>query len=581
MLYCFWSPPKLFLLFFMAGLFGLLFSSNLRLFTTTAETLLPAGSPLLLRCLLLSTLPSPHTNTHARLSELGTSPGLIEASFMGMAARSSQHQHPNASSSSSVGSRSATLAQMMQQQQAAIRSQQEEQARTLQHSRSTASFGEWNGSQVGGSGSESLAGSRPASSGGQRYPSPSPAGPQQQQQQALDWELAQQQLRLPLLIPLPQHQLQGRGLRALPGRPGLHWLSQADDRESAARGLLGLPRPGLRTNSTSSAARHQRQQQQSPARAAAAEQQQGWDEGGGEREGEGVGCAAADAPSSPSDGDVCLHIPAGALTQETPPRVRYNPAVLAAFAAAIDGTNGVPRGAAGSSSGSPCAARTPRSLFSSRSFGRQASTGSKEGLQSGGRSMSRSGSYVGMPTCLICLDQLTAGDFETGEAMYLACRCKGEVALRHRQCAEKWSRIKGNTICDVCKAPILNLPDVPPLPAPPPPPGMDDRLLYQGAGLWGPFGDEPPAVADYVFDCIRVTWVVLIVCILFFELSVSRAFVTGALVGCSYVALSVSLASCRRLRQQRREEGGGGGGAWQEGLHVPLLGGGRGHFLPV
>lgn len=347
-----------------------------------------------------------------------------------------------------------------------------------------------------------------------------------------------------------------------------------------------MPRPGLRTNSSSSTARHQRQQRQQSPAGAAGEQQQGWGEGEGE--GEGVGCAA-DAPSG--DGDVCLHIPAGALTQETPPRVRYNPAVLAAFAAAIDGANGVPR--AGSSSGSPCAAAAasaPRSLFNSRSFGRQASTGSKEGLQSGTgselrRSMSRSGSYVGMPTCLICLDQLTAGDFETGEAMYLACRCKGEVALRHRQCAEKWSRIKGNTICDVCKAPILNLPDVPPLPAPPPPPGMDDnRLMYQGAGLWGPFGDEPPAVADYVFDCIRVTWVVLIVCILFFELSVSRAFVTGALVGCSYVALTVSLASCRRLRRQRQLEeggGGGGGGAWQEGLHVPLLGGGRGHFLPV
>jgi hypothetical protein len=324
-----------------------------------------------------------------------------------------------------------------------------------------------------------------------------------------------------------------------------------------------------------------------PAGAAAGEQQQ--DEGGGESE--GVGCAA-DAPSG--DGDVCLHIPSAAanLTQETPPRVRYNPAVLAAFAAAIDGTNGLPH-AAGSSSGSPCAAGSaPRSLFSSRSFGRQGSTAVSVSLKDGQlqlpadsprlrRSMSRSGSYIGMPTCLICLDQLTASDFETGEAMYLACRCKGEVALRHRQCAEKWSRIKGNTICDVCKAPILNLPDVPPLPAPPPPPGMDDRLMYQGAGLWGPFGDEPPAVADYVFDCIRVTWVVLIVCILFFELPVSRAFVTGALVGCAYVALSVSLASCRRLRRERQQEEGGGGGAWQEGLHVPLLGGGRGHFLPV
>lgn len=253
--------------------------------------------------------------------------------------------------------------------------------------------------------------------------------------------------------------------------------------------------------------------------------------------------------------------------------VRYDPVALANFAAMI---------AAGPNS--------PRGPLSSRSFGRQTSLSSsfKDRSSSGGPdmlrsvSMARSSSYVGMPTCLICLDQLTPGDFETGEAMYLACKCKGEVALRHRQCAEKWSRIKGNTICDVCKAPILNLPEVPPLPAPPPPPTLEDRL-FQGSGLWGPLGDEPPAFADYVFDCIRVTWVVLIVCILFFELSVTRAFAIGALVGSGYVALSANLAALRRWRQQRREDEGSGGG-WLEGLHAPLLGEqaqGLGPLLPV
>jgi hypothetical protein len=194
--------------------------------------------------------------------------------------------------------------------------------------------------------------------------------------------------------------------------------------------------------------------------------------------------------------------------------------------------------------------------------------------------MSRSGSYIGMPTCLICLDQLTPEDFESGEAMYLACRCKGEVAVRHRQCAEKWTQIKGNTICDVCKTPILNLPEVPPLPAPPAPPGLDDRLLFQGTGLWGPLGDEPPAVADHVFDCIRVTWVVLIVCILFFEMNVAQAFMIAAVVGSAYVVLSAGLASCRRLRRQRRLQRQAGDGAWHDGMHAPLLGGG-GHLLPV
>jgi hypothetical protein len=164
--------------------------------------------------------------------------------------------------------------------------------------------------------------------------------------------------------------------------------------------------------------------------------------------------------------------------------------------------------------------------------------------------------------------------------MYLACRCKGEVALRHRQCAEKWSRIKGNVICDVCKGPILNLPDVPPLPAPALPAAADDRLLFQGVGLWGPLSDEPADVADYVFDCIRVTWVVLIVCILFFELSAARAFSIGALAGLSYVALSVSLSAWRRWRRQREEEEEGA--TWQDGLHaafLPLRG--RTHYLPV
>jgi hypothetical protein len=122
--------------------------------------------------------------------------------------------------------------------------------------------------------------------------------------------------------------------------------------------------------------------------------------------------------------------------------------------------------------------------------------------------------------------------------------------MRHRQCAEKWSRIKGSTTCDVCKAPILNLPDVPPLP---PPPGQ----LGEG-GLLGPAGDaslwsvdEPPAVADYIFDCIRVTWVVLIVCILFFELDVASSFVTGALLGTVYVALAASWAAARRRNRRQ------------------------------
>ncbi len=31
---------------------------------------------------------------------------------------------------------------------------------------------------------------------------------------------------------------------------------------------------------------------------------------------------------------------------------------------------------------------------------------------------------------------------QCGEAMSLDCQCRGELALRHRTCAEKWSRVK-------------------------------------------------------------------------------------------------------------------------------------------
>lgn len=46
--------------------------------------------------------------------------------------------------------------------------------------------------------------------------------------------------------------------------------------------------------------------------------------------------------------------------------------------------------------------------------------------------------------------------------MALECQCRGELALRHRGCAIKWTRVKGDNICDICKAPITNLPQVSP-----------------------------------------------------------------------------------------------------------------------
>ena len=43
--------------------------------------------------------------------------------------------------------------------------------------------------------------------------------------------------------------------------------------------------------------------------------------------------------------------------------------------------------------------------------------------------------------------------------------------------------------------------------------------------------DAMPQAADLVFDCIRVTWVSMIVCILFFSMDLSTSLWTGILVG--------------------------------------------------
>ncbi len=45
---------------------------------------------------------------------------------------------------------------------------------------------------------------------------------------------------------------------------------------------------------------------------------------------------------------------------------------------------------------------------------------------------------------------------------------------------------------------------------------------------------EPPTSVDMVFDCIRVMWVAMIVCILFFEMNLSNALWTGVVIGLSY-----------------------------------------------
>ena len=51
----------------------------------------------------------------------------------------------------------------------------------------------------------------------------------------------------------------------------------------------------------------------------------------------------------------------------------------------------------------------------------------------------------------------------------------------------------------------------------------------------GPFTvDQMPSNSDIIFDCIRVTWVAMIICILFFEMNLASALWTGIITGLAY-----------------------------------------------
>ena len=66
---------------------------------------------------------------------------------------------------------------------------------------------------------------------------------------------------------------------------------------------------------------------------------------------------------------------------------------------------------------------------------------SKEGEALLKRSASSGGSKR---VCLICLEEVTSEDLRTGKGIVLDCECKGDVALRHTQCATKWASVKGS-----------------------------------------------------------------------------------------------------------------------------------------
>jgi len=186
--------------------------------------------------------------------------------------------------------------------------------------------------------------------------------------------------------------------------------------------------------------------------------------------------------------------------------------------------------------------------------------------------------------CLICLDPLTKEDFETGAAIALACACRGDLALRHRACADRWAAVKGDRVCDVCRVPVANLAD--------PPPRRDEAAdaLAAGAGVlpgaafaaWHAAGDARhphalyhpdalPGPADAAFDCVRVTWVSVVACALFLDMSLPAALWAGLAVGAAY-ALAVRAVYASHVAALRRGAAAAAGAAAEAGARrAPMV----------
>lgn len=192
------------------------------------------------------------------------------------------------------------------------------------------------------------------------------------------------------------------------------------------------------------------------------------------------------------------------------------------------------------------------------------------------------------PVCLICLETLAPDDFTSGRAISLGCQCRGELALRHKDCAEKWARVKddgrgGIPVCELCKEPARNLK---PLPARPRSRRPFSSPLPGGQGEHAPYGDGfysladfAPSTADLAFDCIRVTWVAMIVSILFFEASLGSALWTGVIAGFAYCVMV--RAMYRQHFAAMRAHAEREGGRWQESEEIDVDSEGGGRQIPV
>ncbi|KAL4452071.1 hypothetical protein ABPG75_007733 [Micractinium tetrahymenae] len=237
------------------------------------------------------------------------------------------------------------------------------------------------------------------------------------------------------------------------------------------------------------------------------------------------------------------------------------PPSIAVVVEAADGAPAAEAGGSGSSAGGGGAAAQAAAADSATEI---------EPRQSGSPRMGRLPSR-GQPTCLICLEEFRQEEFINGSALRLECSCRGDLALRHRDCVMKWVQVKGSNVCELCKSEIRNIPAPPPRPAEADLPALDEAYFNDPSHIH----DFMPSSQDLVFDCIRVCWVAMIVSILFFEMSLGAALWTGMLAGLAY-SVMVRLMyrqhffAMRRLAEQqaaaRREQeaaaaGGGGGEA--------------------
>ncbi|XP_009374323.2 E3 ubiquitin-protein ligase MARCHF2 [Pyrus x bretschneideri] len=62
--------------------------------------------------------------------------------------------------------------------------------------------------------------------------------------------------------------------------------------------------------------------------------------------------------------------------------------------------------------------------------------------------------------CRICHMGLEGGggtDSGSGVPIDLGCSCKGDLGAAHKQCAETWFKIKGDTTCEICGVTAFNI----------------------------------------------------------------------------------------------------------------------------